>query len=204
MNKLITLTGPSGSGKSTIEKILVDKYGYRKAISHTSRQIRKNEHNGIDYYFVTKEIMQTMYDANVLAEYTEYNGNYYGVTIEELEKSQVIVIEPHGLEQVKIRMKNTNTEVISVYLDIDTDTQINRMKLRGDKEEDIQRRVNEDKVRFAPDSKLYDIIFKTNNNPNFNTAVANFITNVQDKDTFIICNNLLNVLKDDEPNEQNN
>ena len=103
---LITLTGKSGSGKSTIEKMLVNNCGYRRAVSHTSRPIRINEQAGKDYYYVSKEIMTFMYYDGKLAEFIEFNDNLYGVSVNELMNSQVIVIEPTGLKQVKEKMKD--------------------------------------------------------------------------------------------------
>jgi len=209
MNKLITLTGPSGSGKSTIENILVNKYGYRKAISHTSRAMRLNEEHGKDYYFVDELIIRKLYDERKLAEFTCYNNNYYGVMIDELERSQVIVIEPHGLKQVKERMKNSNTEVISIYIGIDSETQIERMKRRGDSNINIQKRVSEDIDRFKPDPELYDFIFKSDNRADYNTNLAEFINNIIDKNNVVITKDIYRFLTTsieikDESDEQNN
>ena len=50
---MIILVGESASGKSTIEKILTEKYGYKKTISYTTRQPRDGEINGVNYHFNT-------------------------------------------------------------------------------------------------------------------------------------------------------
>lgn len=53
---LIVVSGPSGSGKSTLNQLLIEK---RKnivmSISDTTRKIRGNEVDGIDYNFITQE-----------------------------------------------------------------------------------------------------------------------------------------------------
>ena len=40
---MIILVGESGSGKSTIEKILDEKYGYKKTASYTTRPPREGQ-----------------------------------------------------------------------------------------------------------------------------------------------------------------
>lgn len=56
-NKLIILIGRSGSGKSTIESELI-KHGFKKIISHTSREIRDDDLIGESYHFVDKEFFE--------------------------------------------------------------------------------------------------------------------------------------------------
>ena len=51
----IVLSGPSGSGKGTITEMLMNKMGYRKFTTCTTRPSRENEKNGFDYYFLSKE-----------------------------------------------------------------------------------------------------------------------------------------------------
>ena len=53
----IVMSGPSGVGKSTILKKMMadfpDSFGF--SISHTSRNPREGEKDGVDYHFSTKE-----------------------------------------------------------------------------------------------------------------------------------------------------
>ena len=164
MNKdiLVTLTGRSGSGKSTIEKMLVNNCGYRRAVSHASREPRMAETNGVDYYFVGKDIMLRMYSEGKLAEFIEYNGNLYGVSIDELMKSQVIAIEPVGLKQVKEKMKGKKT-IVSFFLDISEEEAYNRMKSRGDKESNIKARIENDRKHFNVNKDDFDYVIKVDN-----------------------------------------
>lgn len=161
-NILITLTGPSGSGKSTIEKMLVRNHKFKRAISHTSREPRMNETNGVDYYYVGYDIMVRMFNEGKLAEFIEYNGNLYGVSIKELMDSQVIVIEPHGLHQVKEKMNGYKT-IISFYLEVSPKEMEKRMRNRGDTEEAIQKRLKNDSKHFSIENGLYDYVINTDN-----------------------------------------
>ena len=74
---MIVLIGESASGKSTIEKELV-KRGFNKIISYTTRPIRKDETDGIDYHYISKEefLINSKW---IFVEYTIYNSWYYGI-----------------------------------------------------------------------------------------------------------------------------
>ena len=48
---IIVLVGASGSGKSTLEKLICKEFDMNKIISSTTRPMRKNEVNNVDYHF---------------------------------------------------------------------------------------------------------------------------------------------------------
>ena len=51
------ICGPSGAGKGTLIKKLLDKFtNYSLAVSHTTRNPRPGEINGVHYHFVTPEV----------------------------------------------------------------------------------------------------------------------------------------------------
>ena len=56
MSKFIILSAPSGSGKSTLASHLLSEIeSLSFSISSTTRNIRKNEKNGFDYYFISQK-----------------------------------------------------------------------------------------------------------------------------------------------------
>jgi len=56
MKNIITISAPSGTGKTTLCKAVQEKLKDIKwSVSVTTRKKRKNEVNGVDYNFVTKE-----------------------------------------------------------------------------------------------------------------------------------------------------
>lgn len=57
MNKIIVaICGKSGAGKDTIAKHLIKMNPeWHAIVSCTTRPIRENETNGVDYYFLTRE-----------------------------------------------------------------------------------------------------------------------------------------------------
>ena len=54
------LIGKSATGKDTILRELRDEYGYEPIISITSRPMRENEKDHVDYIFVSSEIFKAM------------------------------------------------------------------------------------------------------------------------------------------------
>ena len=78
--KIIILTGMSCAGKDTVRRVLEQDYygGYTNIVSHTSRPMRENEINGIDYHFVSKEEFNNMIDNNEMIEYRNYETNWNG------------------------------------------------------------------------------------------------------------------------------
>ncbi|MBQ7010360.1 MAG: guanylate kinase, partial [Clostridia bacterium] len=76
---LFVVSGPAGSGKGTIMKMLMEQFDdYALSVSATTRAPGKNETNGVEYYFKTREEFEQMIKDGELLEYTEYVGNYYG------------------------------------------------------------------------------------------------------------------------------
>lgn len=157
---MIVLTGESGSGKSTIEAELC-KLGAKKVISHTSRESRKGEVNGKDYYFTSKDKMEEMINNNELVEHVCYNNNFYGISYEELKNSDVAVVEPQGLEQ----LRNKGIDICAFYLNVPEEERKKRMLNRGDLIEKVEERLKNDRVAFEGVSNNVDYIltkFETN------------------------------------------
>ena len=81
------ITGPSGAGKSTIIQGIrkrVTNLGY--SVSHTSRNPRRTEVNGVDYHFVSRETFTKMIDDGAFVEWAEVYHDLYGTSFASLEK----------------------------------------------------------------------------------------------------------------------
>lgn len=109
--KLIVVSGPSGVGKDTIVSEYLKLHPEDKlSISMTSRPIRPNEKDGVNYYFKTKEGFEEEIKKGNLLEYALYNGNYYGTPKSEIEErlnqgiNVILVIEIQGARNVKNMM----------------------------------------------------------------------------------------------------
>lgn len=85
---VFVFAGPSGSGKSTIiRKLFKNLPGvFEFCVSHTTREPRSREKDGVNYYFVSKQKFMAMIQGNEFVEYAQVHGNYYGTSHEAINK----------------------------------------------------------------------------------------------------------------------
>ena len=86
--KLIIFSAPSGAGKTTIVKHLLTKFpALSFSISATTRELRGDEKNEKDYYFISKEDFLHKVAHQEFVEFEEvYNGTFYGTLRSEIER----------------------------------------------------------------------------------------------------------------------
>lgn len=144
---MIILVGPSASGKTELGKLL-NKYGYNKLVTYTTRNQRVNEIEGIDYHFITKDEFKNLIEQNFFFEYVLYNDNYYGTSNESIKNDTYVILEPNGLLKYRNR-----EDTISFYIDVNEEILKKRMINRQDKEEDIIKRLTGDKFVFTNEVK---------------------------------------------------
>ena len=86
--KLIIFSAPSGAGKTTIVKHLLKKFPTLSfSISATTRELRGDEQNDKDYYFISKEDFLHKVAHQEFVEFEEvYNGTFYGTLRSEIER----------------------------------------------------------------------------------------------------------------------
>jgi guanylate kinase len=80
--RLIVVSGPSGVGKTTLLKRLLDEEKDRIvfSVSYTSREPRKGESNGVDYFFITEDEFKKDIKNGIFLEYAKVYGHYYGTS----------------------------------------------------------------------------------------------------------------------------
>ena len=108
---ILVLSGPSGAGKSTIINHASKSIGeYYFSISTTTREPRKGEKDGVDYYFVSHESFEEGIKAGDFLEYATVHGNYYGTSLkavnEALLEGKLVIfdidIQGHRLVRAKM------------------------------------------------------------------------------------------------------
>lgn len=96
---LIVVSGPSGSGKSTLNQLLIkNRDNIVMSISDTTRPLRGQEVNGVDYNFITKEEFENNIKEDKYLEYAIVHSNkYYGTPVDfvnsNLEKGIDVILE---------------------------------------------------------------------------------------------------------------
>lgn len=96
-------------GKGTIIKKSIDNYPniMKCSVSHTTRNLRIGEIDGVNYYHVNKNTMYNMINNNLFIEYDTLYGNIYGTsykTLNDICKSgniPVIEVSINGLKHIK-------------------------------------------------------------------------------------------------------
>lgn len=158
---MIILVGASASGKTEAAKELNKLYGMKKAVTTTTRPLRKGEKDGVDYFFVSKEEFEKRIKENKLVEHALYAGNYYGCGKDQVDKNKVLIVEPNGLRAFKAL---NDPSIVTFFLDVDEGIRAERMKTRGDKKEDIEIRLQSDRNHFSKENVgQVDHIIKGNN-----------------------------------------
>ena len=103
---MIILSSPSGAGKTTLVKLLSERKGFVKSVSHTTRTPRSNEVDGKDYHFISNEKFKKMINNSEFLEFAKVFKNFYGTTksniFEELNKGNNVIfdIDWQGTNQI--------------------------------------------------------------------------------------------------------
>lgn len=156
---MLLLVGASASGKTEVAMLLKKKYGMDKAITHTTRAPRAQERDGVDYFFVTKEKFLLLAQRGFFVETTQYGDNFYGCGKNQIDDDKVVIVDPPGFHSFKAL---GNSSIIAFYLEAEEETRRKRMTSRGDKEENIAKRLSGDRLDFTREKvEGIDFIIKT-------------------------------------------
>jgi len=143
---VFVIAAPSGTGKTTLCRHILERDPrLRLSISHTTRNPRSGEENGVHYHFVSNEEFRELREADGFLEHAEYGGNAYGTSWKAIEKplddghDVVLEIEVQGAAQVRERRPSA---CLIFLLPPSLDVLEDRLRGRGtDEEAVIQRRM---------------------------------------------------------------
>ena len=108
---IVILSGPSGVGKDTVLDAWMSREPrVQRVIAYTTRSMRPQEVNGVDYNFVTVERFKELIANGAFLEFKEVFGNLYGTPLHDMEqmlaagKVAVLKIDVQGaLTAMKLR-----------------------------------------------------------------------------------------------------
>lgn len=160
---VFVLCGPSGCGKSTlIAKLMADypgRFGF--SVSHTTRQPREGEINGVHYLFTDQEKMKEEISQGMFLEHAMVHGNIYGTSISAIHsvvgagKICILDIDVQGVENVKASERIDQSSVVYAMLIPPSVEELER-RLRGRKtesEDQVSRRIKRAKEEIEYASK---------------------------------------------------
>lgn len=143
---MIVLVGASASGKTELAKLLFLNYGYKKCITTTTRPMRPNEVDGVDYHFLTEIEFKKRIAQGAFYEVTEYANRYYGIQKQDVIENGVVIVDPNGANALADHAK----DVYVVFVEASESLRRHRMELRGDAKEQIEKRILGDRIVFEP------------------------------------------------------
>lgn len=160
--------GRTGSGKTSIVRAVCERMRLKQVVSYTTRPMRESEKVWSDHIFITdSEVAQ--YE-NDIAAYTEIDGNKYFVTYDIIDSSDIYVIDPAGLDSLKIKCKD-RYEFVEIYIRTPQKIAEERAKLRGDKVKNFQQRWVSENQQFSEYENRHTFAWHLRNDRSFEESV---------------------------------
>lgn len=146
---MFCLYGNSGCGKTSVARAF-ESLHVPECISHTTRKIRKGEVEGRDYYFSDMGI----FNRETFIEHEIYCGQGYGLSLNEVLSKLMkgdgrccVTVTERGFEKIRNYFwehPEYEVYVLPVYIyGGSTENLAERMRNRGDDEEDIVKRIEQ-------------------------------------------------------------
>lgn len=179
---LYIISAPSGAGKTSLVAALIKELkDVLVSVSHTTRQRRPNEQDGLDYFFVTEQEFKSMVGEGIFLEHAQVFGHFYGTSwqwVEEklaLGKDVILEIDWQGARVVREKYFDT----LSIFILPPSEEELlNRLtKRHQDNLTIIEQRMKEAKQEISK-YKEYDYLIC---NDKFEEALADLKTLFQSR-----------------------
>lgn len=180
--KIIAVMGQAGAGKDSFVNAII-KGNYlslaKPIISCTTRPIRENEQDGVNYHYLTNEEFAEQVVNGEMLEATVFNNWCYGTSTKNLDKN-AINLGVFNPESVEILRGYDNIDLIVIYIVADDKVRLLRQLNREEHPDcnEIVRRFGTDKQDFREtriNSISPDFVIENNGEQDIDTLARNFI-----------------------------
>lgn len=172
------IIGRTASGKTSIAKAVCEKLGLNQVISYTTRPRRTKEKDCVDHIFITEEDVEK-YQNDIVA-YTEINGYKYFTTYDVLDKSDVYIIDPIGVDNLKLKCGD-QYKFIEIYIRVPKTIAFDRAKQRGDKVKDFKTRYETEDTEFREYEHRCTFHYHLRNDRPFEESVEKVCTWIEEE-----------------------
>lgn len=194
MSKLFVLMGKSATGKDTIYKRLLEdkRISLRTIVPYTTRPIRQEEKEGVEYHFVSREKFEEMKQEELVIEsrdyqtihgiwsyFTAYDGQFGG---ESKDEKYLMINTLEGYEQ--IRDYFGEEKVVPLYIYVEDGIRLTRAlkrerRQREPKYAEMCRRYLADEGDFSKEKLEKAGINKFYDNENIDRCVEQIVSCIQ-------------------------
>ncbi len=148
MAKAIILIGPSGVGKDSIAIALRERHPeVIPSVSCTTRPPREGEVDGVAYHFLSDAQFDSFIQEKAFLEWDAFHNARYGTLVAPVKKaihdgkSVIFVVNARGAHALRSGLAAHGLPCVAIFLmPPDVETLRQRMRNRGDSEENIQKR----------------------------------------------------------------
>ena len=160
------ITAGSGSGKDTIVNLIQSELNIPKIKEHTTRPMRNDNKDQNSYNFTDKDFFAQEYNNFIFTkQFKVFNGDVwmYGLHKSELKDKPIamLILNPLSIKEFQNYVGKENCKII--FINVDEDIILQRLKNRGDNISEIYRRIKNDKKDISNTLKDIDYISIDNN-----------------------------------------
>jgi len=169
---LFIVSAPSGAGKTSLVRELIESLdGLQVSVSHTTRERREGEVDGVNYHFVDVPTFEAMIEQGDFFEYARVFDNYYGTSRRAVTamlaagQDVILEIDWQGARQARQQLP----DAVSVFILPPSREELERrLASRGTDEHAVIARRMRDAVEEMSHHDEYDYLVV---NDDFTTAL---------------------------------
>ena len=176
LGQLILVSAPSGAGKTSLVNAALDKDDKLVvSISHTTRDIRSGEADGVNYHYVSEAQFNEMIAADEFLEHAKVFDHQYGTGLAQVDtlrakgRDVVLEIDWQGADQVR----QHRPDALSIFvLPPSVEALRERLRERGrDSVKSMDRRLAEAQKEMSQAPRYQYIVI----NDDFEQALADIL-----------------------------